>query len=86
MKKSILQEKKFKRSEKSMNEKFYKKNETDTIWWIDNPDKVGEHLFTFDKEKIFNLFKDYPQSLTPEEKETFDRENPYWAEFFKERK
>ena len=24
--------------------------------------------------------------LTPEQKALFDRENPYWAEFFKDRK
>ena len=64
---------------------FYKKKENDTIWWLDNPDAIGEHLFTFDKERIFNLFKDYPHALTPEQKEIFDKENPYWAEYFKDR-
>lgn len=42
-------------------------------------------MFSFDKVKIFNLFEDYPHNLTPEEKEIFDKENPYWKEFFKER-
>ena len=65
---------------------FYKNNEADTIWWVENPEKVGEHLFSFDKEKIFNLFQDYPQELTEEQKEIFDKENPYWADFFKDRK
>jgi len=65
---------------------FYKKKDTDLIWWIENPDMIGEHLFTFDKKKIFNLFQDYPYSLTSEQKEIFDRENPYWANFFKDRK
>ena len=46
---------------------------------------VGKHLFTFDKKKIYNLFKDYPQSLTKEEKEIFDKENPYWKAFFEDR-
>lgn len=64
---------------------IYKENETDNIWWVDNYDTVGEHLFTFDKVKIYNLFADYPHNLTPEEKEIFDRENPYWAEFFSDR-
>lgn len=54
--------------------------------WVDNPDKVGEHLFTFNGGKTaYNLFSDYPNSLTPEEKEIFDKENEYWAEFFKDR-
>lgn len=64
---------------------FYKNKEEDTIWWVENPDKVGEHLFSFDKERIFNLFRDYPNELTPEQKEIFDKENPYWADFFKDR-
>ena len=64
---------------------FYKKNESDTIWWIENPDAIGEHLFTFDKKKIYNLFRDYPAQLTQEEKQIFDKENPYWADFFKNR-
>jgi len=68
------------------NYEFYKKNDTDIIWWVNNRKRVGEHLFTFDKKKIFNLFRDYPYELTKEEKEIFDRENPYWADFFKDRK
>ena len=61
---------------------FYKNNPTDKIYWIDNIDVIGEFLFTFDKKKIYNLFRDYPQNLTKEEKTIFDKENPYWADFF----
>ena len=64
---------------------FYKKKLLNKIWWAENPDKIGEHLFTFDKKKIFNLFRDYPYKLTPEQKEIFDKENPNWANFFKDR-
>ena len=64
---------------------FYKNTDTDKIWWVDKPEQEGEFLFSFDKKKIFNLFRDYPHNLTAEEKEIFDKENPYWAEFFKER-
>lgn len=62
---------------------FYKKNPEDTIWWVETPGIKGEHLFTFDKNKIYNLFKDYPHNLTKEEKEMFDKENPYWKDYFK---
>lgn len=62
---------------------FYKNKETDTIWWVENPDIFGEFLFSFDKKKIFNLFADYPQNLTKEQKEVFDKENPNWRDFFK---
>ena len=67
--------------------KFVKNKETDTIFWVDSKDcNVGEWLFSFDKVKIFNMFRDYPWKLSPREKEIFDKENPYWADFFKDRK
>lgn len=37
------------------NKKFYKKNETDTIIWVES-EHVGEHLFTFDKKTDFQPF------------------------------
>lgn len=66
--------------------KFYKENETDQIWWVDTSDRDGEFLFSFDKKKVFNLFADYPHNLAPEQKEIFDKENPYWKDFFKDRR
>jgi len=66
--------------------KFYKRNENDIIFWVETPDRLGEHLFTFDKTRIFNLFADYPWKLTKKEKAIFDKENPEWVEFFKDRK
>ncbi len=80
---------------------FYKRNAKDKIWWVehfiiidknkeitsDNVDIIiGELLISFDKKKIYNLWPDYPYNLTKEEKELFDKENPYWANFFKNRK
>lgn len=66
-------------------QRFYKNNRGDKIWWVDNSESVGEWLFTFDKKTIFNMFSDYPAKLTPEQKELFDKENPYWVEFFADR-
>lgn len=66
--------------------KFYKNRRGDKIWWVDNPDQKGVFEFSFDRENIYNLFQDYPEALTPEEVEIFDRENPYWSDFFAERK
>ena len=65
--------------------RFYKNKPSDKIWWVDNHEKIGEWLFTFDKRKIFNMFSDYPHKLTPVQKQLFDKENPYWKEFFKDR-
>jgi hypothetical protein len=65
---------------------FSKNNDNDVIYWVDLPIMLGEWLFSFDKKKVFNLFSDYPWKLTKEQKEIFDRENPYWENFFKDRK
>jgi len=65
---------------------LYKEHKKDKIYWVDNFDRVGEYLFTFDKKKFYNLFADYPHNLTEEERRIFDKENPYWAKFFSWRK
>lgn len=67
-------------------DRWYKDNSDDKIWWLDNPDEIiGEWIFSFDKKKRFNMFADYPHKLSKEEKEIFDKENPYWAAFFIDR-
>lgn len=67
------------------NLQFYKENPDDLIWWVDTSDRVGEWEFSFDKKKIYNMFRDYPEKLSPEEVEIFNRENPYWRKFFADR-
>ena len=66
---------------------FYKDEEhpENTIWEVDDVDTIGKLLFSFDKKKIYNLWEDYPPNFTPEEKAIFDKEYPYWADFFKDR-
>ena len=64
---------------------FYKHNENDKIWWVDDSEDIGTIRFSFDKKKIYFLFQDYPQALTIEEKQIFDAENPFWVEFFSDR-
>lgn len=60
-------------------------NEEMQFRWVDDTELFGERLFTFDGKIIFNLFSDYPYKLSPIQKELFDKENPFWADFFKER-
>ena len=48
---------------------FYKQNESDLIWWVDDIDHIGHFLFSFDQNKIYNMFADYPHNLSKEEKE-----------------
>lgn len=64
---------------------YYKNNPADTIWWRDDFDNKGQFIFSFDQKKDFNMFADYPHNLTPEQKVVFDKENPYWKDFFKDR-
>ena len=64
---------------------FYKENRGDKIWHVDFIHYVGKKSISFDKKRILFLFGDYPLKFTPEQKELFDKENPYWANFFKDR-
>ncbi len=65
--------------------KLFKNNPTDKIWWVDTSEQDGVWEFTFDKKEVFNMFADYPHKLTPEQKKIFDKENPFWADFFSDR-
>lgn len=65
---------------------FYKENPTDKVWRVDTSESDGEFLFSFDGKTTFNLFRDYPWKLTPEEKAIFDAEYPFWKEFFADRR
>lgn len=70
-----------------MSSNWYKKNDADVVWWLDNGDDIkGVMIFSFDKRKQYNLFQDYPHNMTQDEVDTFDKENPFWADFFKDRK
>ncbi len=60
---------------------FYKKKKSDTVWWL--KETGSEHKFSFDKETVFDLMNDYPDKLTPEQKEIFDSENPIWVKRLK---
>lgn len=64
---------------------WYKNKPDDKIWWLDNRGIIGEWVFSFDKEKEFNMFRDYPHALTEEQKKIFDEENPYWKNYFMDR-
>ena len=63
---------------------FYKANKGDIIWQVDALDEnneclIGPVLFSFDKKKIYNFWTDYPDNMTDEEVEIFDREQPYFS-------
>ena len=53
-----------------------------SIYWLVT-DETGTYIFTFDKVKTFNLWFDYPDKLTDEEREIFDKETGgFWRRFF----
>lgn len=60
--------------------KFYKKDESHIIRYVDTGANEGKILFTFDGVTIFNFWTDYPDRLTAEQIEIFKRENPTLAE------
>ena len=64
---------------------WYKRNPDEKIYWKNTPDRKGLWIFSFDKKTEINMFMDYPEKLSEEEKRIFDEENPEWAEFFKDR-
>lgn len=68
-----------------MSDRYEKREPTDNIWWLITDEK-GPFIFSFDKKKNYNLFQDYPHALTKKQLKIFDQENPFWAEFFEDRK
>ena len=48
-------------------------------------DILGNYCIVLIKKNIYNLWTDHPHNFTKEEKELFDKENPYWKEFFSDR-
>ena len=64
---------------------LYQKSHNKKIWWVDPDGVKGEHLFTFDKETAYNLFRDYPYKLNDEQIAIFQEEEPFWTDFFKSR-
>ena len=67
-----------------MQNNFYREHEDDKTLWVDIPDSIGELSVSFDGKKIYNLFTDYPEKFSVEEKRIFDEENPFWVDFFSE--
>lgn len=65
--------------------KFYKENPHDKIYWVSVYDREGEFLVSFDRKTVFNIFRITHGSLRQSKKALFDKENPYWASFFRDR-
>lgn len=68
-----------------MSNKWYKESKDSLVWWKET-DTKGEFIFSFDRKTEINLFADYPKKLTAKQKAIFDKEFPFWADFFEDRK
>lgn len=66
----------------SMKYYWFKSEKGDKIWWKRIIGVRGPMIFSFDKKKEFNLWEDYPHALTEEELAIFNKENPFWVDFF----
>jgi len=64
---------------------FHKDHKDDKVYSVTHIGYRGEVLFSFDKKTILNLWTDYPDKFTDEQKAIFDKEQPFWADFFKSR-
>lgn len=63
---------------------FVKEDAKSKIWdVIPEEEEYGGMYISFDCKKIYNLYKDYPDNMTEEEIEIFEKENPLWKELFK---
>ncbi len=60
---------------------YWHKEKSDKVWFLENG--TDNIVFSFDRIHKFYLYRDYPYKLTREQKEIFDKENPFWADFFK---
>lgn len=61
---------------------WYKRRLFDKVWWKDMPGIDGDFIFSFDKKKEYNLFRDYPDALSERELAIFNKENRFWVDFF----
>lgn len=55
---------------------FYRKHKSDKMWKVRYPELIGPLAVTFDKKHILNLWRDYPQNFTQEQRDILWEEWP----------
>lgn len=71
--------------ENDVHYEFYKAEPENKMWQVSDNKYIGQLLVSFDKKTVLNLWTDYPQKFTPEQRAIFEKECPEWARFFKNR-
>lgn len=61
---------------------FAKEDAKSKIWNVTPEEEDGGMYISFDCKKIYNLYKDYPDNMTEEEIEIFEKERPLWKKLF----
>ena len=61
--------------------KWIKNNPKDKVWWLDIHQDKGTIVFSFDRKERFYLYREYFK-MNEEQQRIFDKENPFWANFF----
>ena len=60
---------------------FDRNSKKSRVWWTSIIGQYGTMYFSFDKKTIFPLWGGLSE-LTPEQKEIFRQDEPFWWEFF----
>lgn len=61
--------------------KWIKNNPKDKVWWLDIHQDKGTIVFLFDRKERFYLYREYFK-MNEEQQRIFDKENPFWVNFF----
>lgn len=75
---------------KKVEYRFWKRSPGNKIWgvseMIDSDRMPGRMLISFDKKKFYNIYGDYPNKMTEEERKIFEEEYPDWVDWLNGKK
>lgn len=61
---------------------YWLRKKNSKVYWLANDSEKrrrGDFIFSFDKKNIYHLYSDYPDKMTKEEVEFFNKYEPYWS-------
>lgn len=60
--------------------RWFKHSPDSRVWWKET-NEIGLFIFSFDRKKEYNFYRDFPEKLTPEEERIFREEEPILGKF-----